>query len=152
MDETLKQAWSRGLAEHLRAENAHDVEAILATFATDAAVVWGGKEYEGREAIGRLHEGMGFGNEGAFSELEIVEIHRHHAERAIVVEQRLRGRHTGTWEGVAATGKVVDVPVCTVYELDGDGHITSERPYVDRWMLWKQIRDGGARSVSAAQQ
>jgi steroid delta-isomerase-like uncharacterized protein len=146
MDEMLKQVWTRGLAEHFRAENGHDVDAILQTFAPDAAVVFGGKSYTGAEAIRRLHEGLGFGAAGAFSELRIVEIRRHHTEHAIVVEQRLRGRHTGVWEGVAASGRVIDVPACTVYELDGDGRITSERPYVDRWMLWEQIQGARARS------
>jgi predicted ester cyclase len=88
---------------------------------------------------------MGFGGDGAFADLEVVEIQRHYSDRAIVVEQRLRGRHTGPWEGIAPTGKLIDVPVCTVYELDNDGRITSERPYVDRWMLWKQL-GGGARA------
>jgi steroid delta-isomerase-like uncharacterized protein len=146
MDEELQQVWTRGLAEHFRAENEHDVDAILRTFATDAAVVFGGRTFTGTEAIRRLHEGLGFGDAGAFSELQIVEVRRHHTGHAIVVEQRFRGRHTGTWEGVAASGRIVDVPACTVYELDGDGRITSERPYVDRWMLWEHIQ--GKRAPS----
>jgi hypothetical protein len=140
MDDTLKESWTRGLAAHLQAEGEHNIEAILDTFGREAVVVWGDRRYEGRDAIRRLHEGMGFGNQGAFSELAVVEVRRHHTDGAIIVEQRLRGRHTGTWEGVEATGKAIDVPVCTVYELDRDGRVTAERPYVDRWMLWKQLQ------------
>jgi steroid delta-isomerase-like uncharacterized protein len=127
------------LEEHFRAENEHDVPAIMETFAPDGVLVWGGKPYRGREVIAALHEGLGFGGMGAFSDLEVVEIRRHVTEAAIVVEQEVRGRHTGTYEGVPATGRSIAVPACTVYEFDEDGLLVSERPYLDRWVLWKQI-------------
>jgi hypothetical protein len=131
------------LEKHLLAENSHDIDAIMSTFAEDAVVLWGGKPYRGRDAIRRLHEGMGFGDDGAFSNLTIVEIRRHTTEQTIIIEQELRGRHTGTWEGVGATGRSVTVPVCTVYEFGDNGLIVSERPHLDRWVIWKQI--GGTR-------
>ena len=127
------------LDEHLGAENRHDVAAIMATFAADAVVVFGGVPYQGHDTIRRLHEELGFGGAGAFSDLAIVELRRHRAGDVIVVEQELRGTHTGAYEGYGATGREVAVPVCTIYEFDADGLIVSERPHVDRWLLMRQL-------------
>jgi ketosteroid isomerase-like protein len=129
------------LERHLGDENKHDVNAIMETFAEDAVVMWAGKAYRGHETIRKLHESLGFGDNGAFSELQVIEVKRHVSPEAIIIEQRLTGRHTGTWEGIPATQKRVEVPVCTVYEFDEEGRIVSERPHLDRWMLWKQICD-----------
>jgi ketosteroid isomerase-like protein len=128
-----------GLTEHLRAENAHDLEAIMRTFAPEAVLVWDGKPYTGYEAIRRLHIGLGFTNEGAFSELEVVELRRHIAGRTIVVEEELRGKHTGPWQGLAPTGRQVRAPLCTIYEFDEQGRILSEHPYLDRFAIWSQL-------------
>ncbi|MEW6733206.1 MAG: ester cyclase [Acidobacteriota bacterium] len=129
------------LEQHLSVENKHDINAIMETFAADAELIWGGKAYRGHEMIRKLHEGLGFGDQGAFSELSVVEIKRHTTTEAIIIEQKLTGRHTGTWEGIPATNKSVEVPICTVYEFDESGHIISERPHLDRWILWKQLQE-----------
>jgi len=128
------------LDRHLKAENDHDVEAILATFSEKAVMHWGGRQYQGREAIRKLHDGMGFGDSGAFSQLTVVELKRHYTADAIIIEQELRGVHTGTFEGIAATQRSVTAPVCTVYEFDEEGLLLSERPHLDRLVLLKQIR------------
>ncbi len=130
------------LDRHLQAENAHDLAAIIETFSESSEVIWAGRSYRGLTAIRRLHEGMGFGDGGAFSELRVVERRRYHVGQTIIVEQSLHGRHTGTWEGVAATGKLIDVPVCTVYDFDDNETLISERPYLDRWLVWTQLKDG----------
>jgi hypothetical protein len=80
------------------------------------------------------------GEQGAFSDLEVIERQRHRLASTIIVEQTLRGRHTGIWEGIVATGKTFEVPVCTVYEFDQAGVLVSERPHLDRLVIWKQIQ------------
>lgn len=135
MDETAR----RTLDVHLRAENSHDVDAILSTFSEESEVVWGGRSYRGLDAIRKLHNGMGFGNNGAFSDLQVIERRRHELGSIVIVEQILSGRHTGQWEGVPATGRIFEVPVCTVYEFDEAGVLVSERPHLDRWVIWKQL-------------
>jgi ketosteroid isomerase-like protein len=131
----------KGLTEHLRAENSHDLDAIMETFSPDAVLVWGGRPYRGYDAIRTLHVGLGFSDEGAFTELAVVELRRHVVGRIVVVEQELKGRHTGSWQGLAPTGRQVSVPVCTVYEFDEQGRILSERPYLDRLAMWAQLAD-----------
>lgn len=138
--------YGSALDRHLAAENSHDVDAILKTFSESSEVVWSGRSFRGLTAIRKLHEGLGFGDAGAFSELEVIEKRRHHCGATIIVEQILRGRHTGVFEGIEPTGVVIDVAVCTLYEFDQDGVLISERPHVDRWAIWKQIRGGSPRA------
>lgn len=133
--------WDRGLNNHLQAENDHAMNAILDTFAGNAVMVFAGRQYTGRDTIARLHEDLGFGDRGAFSQIEVVEVRRHYGDDAIISEQRLRGLHTGTFEGIEATGKAVDVPVCTVYEFDDEGRLLAERPYFDRRILIRQLQE-----------
>ena len=65
---TRAHTYGAALDRHLAAENSHDIEAILATFSESSEVVWSGRPYRGLDAIRKLHEGLGFGDAGAFSE------------------------------------------------------------------------------------
>ena len=138
------RTWDEGLQRHLRAENEHDMAGIMSTFGDQAVFVWGGQPYRGQVEIRRLHEALGFGDQGAFSELRVIERQRHHSRNAIIIEQTFRGRHTGTWEGAAPTFKDFDVPVCRVFEFDDEGRLISERAHVDQGLLWRQIHGEAA--------
>lgn len=129
----------RGLAEHLRAENAHDLDAIMATFTPDATLVLNGRTFTGLDLIRRAHAALGFAAGGGFSDLRVVEVKRHAAAAAIVLEERLSGRHTGTWEGFAASGRTFEIPLCTVYEFADDGRLCAEHVYFDSALLQKQL-------------
>lgn len=137
-------ARANGLARHLAAENAHDVDAIVHTFAADGVLVLNGVTFRGRETLRKVHAGFGFGDGGAFSDLRVREIHRHIGPDAIVLEERLSGRHTGTWEGLAPTGREFEIAVCAVYELDALGELTAERVYFDGSALLRQLRGTAA--------
>src|SRR5882724_8241883 len=78
-------AQSRALQAHLDAENAHDVDAVVATFAEDAVLILNGEVFRGRDLIRRVHRRFGFGDDGAFSELTVREVERHVGERAVVI-------------------------------------------------------------------
>lgn len=51
----------------------------------------------------------------------------------------MRGRHTGTWQGIASTGRDFEVAVCTVYKFDEDGKLAGEHVYFDTGSLLKQL-------------
>jgi predicted ester cyclase len=51
----------------------------------------------------------------------------------------VRGRHTGEWQGIAATGRKIEVAVCTVYKFDERGKLASENVYFDTGSLLKQL-------------
>lgn len=133
-------ARARGLERHLDAENANDVDGIVRTFAEDGVVILNGITFRGHDAIRKVHAGFGFGGAGAFSDLRIREMHRHVGPDAIVLEEHLSGRHTGTWEGVAPTGRRFEIALCAVYELNAAGELTSERVYFDGSAILKQLR------------
>ncbi|HEY8039018.1 MAG TPA: ester cyclase [Polyangiaceae bacterium] len=133
------------LDDHLAAENAHDLERIMSAYGQAPVVVVNGRTIEGCEAIREFHRAFGFGggqDTASFSEVHIEERHRHRTRgRAIVIEQTLSGRHTGRWRGLAATGRRFALPVCTVYTLDAQGRLESERVYFDGSRLERQLAD-----------
>jgi predicted ester cyclase len=135
----VSDARTRLLDEHLAAENRHDLDGIMETFAAGAALVLNGHAFTDRSTIRRAHEGLGFGDRGAFSDLRVDEVARFVTPAAIVLEQRLSGRHTGTFEGIAPTGQRFEVPLCTVYVFDPDARLASERVYFDRVVLLRQL-------------
>ena len=127
------------LNRHLDAENRHDVEAIMDTYERDPEVIINGSVFSGTDSIRKFHERLGFGQNGGFSDLRVGERHRFIHDEAIIVEQTLSGRHTGTWQGVAATGRSFEIPVCTVYLFGGENRLAGERVYFDSVLLLKQL-------------
>jgi hypothetical protein len=127
------------LEEHLRAENAHDVDAIMATFGRGAVLVLNGERFDRPEVIRIAHERLGFAPGGGFSDLRIEEQARYADRGAIVLEQRLTGRHTNSWEGIAPTGRAIELAVCTVYLFDDQDKLALERVYFDRGLLLRQL-------------
>ena len=129
----------RCLEEHLRAENLHDVDAIMKTFADGGVLVFNGARLADQERIRMLHEQLGFGEQGGFSDLRVEEKHRYVSDDAIILEQVVSGSHTGEWQGIAATGRQIEVAVCTVYKFDTAGRLSSENVYFDTGSLLKQL-------------
>ncbi len=54
-----------------------------------------------------------------------------------------RGRHLGSLMGEAPTGRVVEVPMAAIYEVDG-GEIVRARLYSDSASLARQLSPAGA--------
>jgi ketosteroid isomerase-like protein len=127
------------LDEHLAAENAHDVDRIMATYCEAPVIVLNGKRIEGTAAVRAFHENFGFGGAGSFSRVRVDERARHHSDGAIVLEQTLRGVHSGAWMSLAATGREFSVDVCTVYFFDDAGKLAAEHVYMDLLRIQKQL-------------
>jgi len=128
------------LDEHLRAENENDLASIMATHFADPAVRINRRLFAGAVAVGRFRAKFGFGGDGAFSEVYVRELRRRAAGRVVVIEQRLSGRHTGTWRDMAPTHRAFSVPVCTVYSLDEQGALIAEEVYFDSVQILAQLR------------
>jgi SnoaL-like polyketide cyclase len=127
------------LDEHLEAENRHDIEAIMGTYEQDSEVIINGNVFSGSNSIRKFHERLGFGQNGGFSELRVGERHRYIHDEAIIIEQTLSGVHTGTWQGIAATARSFEIPVCTVYIFGETNKLAVERVYFDSTLLLKQL-------------
>jgi ketosteroid isomerase-like protein len=114
------------LDAHVAAENAHDIGALMATFAPDAVMEVNQRRYDTPEAIRSAHERMGFGPDGAggIRDLRVAEGRRTFTDDGIVVEGRITARR-------AESGGEVVMPYCVIYQFDAAGLLYSERAYLD---------------------
>ena len=116
------------LAAHYDAENAHDLEGIMATFARGAEMTYNGQRFAEPDHIRWAHGYIGLTAEaGAFTDLQTIRDHEHFTADEIVVEGRLCGTHTGEFQGYQPTGREVVLPFVTFYRFDANGLLTSER-------------------------
>jgi steroid delta-isomerase-like uncharacterized protein len=123
--------------QHIRFENAHDLEGVLSTFGENARYddePWG-EHYTGRDAVRLFYQQL----MKALPDLEITILHRHVAEDAILVEVVIRGTHLGGWRGLPGTGRSVEFPLCGVYTFDPDHRLAGERIYYDRGSVLRQL-------------
>jgi steroid delta-isomerase-like uncharacterized protein len=123
--------------EHIRRENAHDLEGVLQTFGDVARYedeAWG-ERHEGRSGVRAFYEQL----MRALPDLEIKVQQRHVTDDAIVVEVIIRGTHLGAWRGLPPTGRRVDFPLCGVYTFDQDDRLAGERIYYDRGVVLRQL-------------
>ena len=70
-------------------------------------------------------------------------------ENQAVLEAVFVGTHTGEFAGIPATGRSVRVPLCVVYDLEGD-RIARGRVYFEMPVLMRQLDNVGdaAETVS----
>jgi steroid delta-isomerase-like uncharacterized protein len=131
---------SRRLAvveEHVRLENAHDLEGVIQTFGETARYddePWD-QHYTGRQGVQVFYEQL----MSALPDLKIEIIRRHVADEAIILEVVIRGTHRGGWRGLPATGRRVEFPLCGLYTFDSDDRLAGERIYYDRGVVLRQL-------------
>jgi steroid delta-isomerase-like uncharacterized protein len=123
--------------EHIRCENLHDVEAMMATFGIDARYddePWADHR-TGREGVRSYYTEL----MRALPDLAIEVKHWHIASESVVLEVIIRGTHLGPWRGLPATGRRVEFPLCGVYWFDADDKLACERIYYDRGTVMGQL-------------
>jgi len=123
--------------EHLRFENAHDLNGVLATFGDVADYddeAWG-EHHHGRENVRAFYAQL----MTALPDLTIDVLRRHVTKEAIVLEVTIRGTHLGPWRGLPATNRRVEIPLCGVFTFDDQDRLAGERIYYDRATLLRQL-------------
>jgi steroid delta-isomerase-like uncharacterized protein len=123
--------------EHIRLENAHDLEGVLQTFGENAHYddePWG-EHYEGHSGVRAFYEQM----MTALPDLAIEVQHRHITEDAIILEVVIRGTQLGPWRGLPATGRRVELPLCAIYTFDANDRLMGEKIYYDRGTVLRQL-------------
>ncbi len=123
--------------EHVRRENAHDLQGIMATFGERARYddePWD-DHYEGRDAVYRYYKDM----LAALPDLHIDIEQQFAAEEGVVLEVCNRGTHLGRWRGLPPTGRRVEFPLCGVFIFDEKGSLAGERIYYDRGGVLRQL-------------
>jgi steroid delta-isomerase-like uncharacterized protein len=125
--------------EHMRAENAHDVTATMATLGRQPRYILNGVIIDGHEAIRAAYEGIGLSKAAAFSHFKVEVTGLHTGEEAIILEGMMSGTHVAEWQGVPATGRSFNIPVCAVFTFDAEEKLAGERIYFDSGLLLKQL-------------
>ena len=123
--------------QHVMLENKHDLEGVLTTFGDSALYqdeAWG-DEYTGRDGVRSFYQQL----MTALPDFQIDVQRRHVTDDAVILEVFIRGTHLGTWRGLPATGRRVEVPLCGVYTFDQDDHLAGERIYYDRATVLRQL-------------
>ena len=125
--------------EHIRAENAHDLDAIMQTFGKHPTFVLNGNTFTGQESVRAMYEDFGFGVRGGFANLHVEIQRRHMSDDAVILEATLSREHANTWQGIPATRRKFELPVCAVFPFDEEGKLAGERVYLDAALLLRQL-------------
>ena len=115
------------IKEHYAAENDHDLDRIMATFADDGVMHYNHLPFEG-EGIRGAHILIGMSDSpGAFSGLRHIIDKEHYTDEETVVEGRLCGKHSNEFLGFAPTERDVELPFVAFYHFDKTDKLISER-------------------------
>jgi steroid delta-isomerase-like uncharacterized protein len=123
--------------QHVRFENAHDLNGVLSTFGNTARYddeAWG-EHYGGADGVREFYAQL----MTALPDLEIEVLRRHVTDEVVVLEVMIRGTHRGAWRGLPSTGRRVEVPLCGVYTFDDQDRLEGERIYYDRGTVLRQL-------------
>jgi steroid delta-isomerase-like uncharacterized protein len=127
------------LRQHVAAETAFDMEGTLATLTEDCVFedVPMRETHLGHAAVRAYYREWwdAFANVPAGGRQYVP------AADCLIVETRFVGTHRGSYRGIAASGRRIDLPVAIVVSFR-DGLMSGERFYYDRATLLAQI---GAR-------
>ena len=127
IEESEKKRRLALLEAHFNAENDHDLDRIMETFASETEMIYNRQSFRDHSSIAQGHSYIGFAGQGAFAELKTLRDHVHYTEDEVVVEGRLIGKHIGEFQGFAPTGREVELPYVTFYRFDRSGKLVSER-------------------------
>jgi steroid delta-isomerase-like uncharacterized protein len=122
---SLRQRREAIVNQHAEAENRHDIEATIATFAQPRYEV-NGVPSDGADAVRELLQGLMAGLPDLHAELGKMR----HADDAVFGEGRITGTHDGEWAGIPPTGRHVEIPIIGIFEFDGD-RLLCEKVYFD---------------------
>ena len=123
--------------EHVRLENAHDIEGIMTTFGTTARYddePWG-HHCVGHDSVRAYYADL----LRAVPDLFIDVQQRHITDTVVILEVIIRGHHMGVWRGLTATGRELAVPLCGVFTFDNNDLLAGERIYYDRASVLRQL-------------
>jgi len=123
--------------DHIRLENAHDLDGVLSTFGDTAQYddePWS-EHHRGKDSVRSFYSSL----MKALPDLEILVTHRYITDEAIILEVLIRGAQLGAWRGLPPTGRRVEIPLCGVYTFDENDRLAGERIYYDRGTVLRQL-------------
>jgi steroid delta-isomerase-like uncharacterized protein len=121
--------------EHLASENAHDLDATIATFGHPRyELVATGDVYDGEEAV----RGYFAETRRAFPDQRNELVALHHADDAVVVEIDVLGTHLGPLRALPPTGRAFRCRTSAHFLFEGD-RLVCERAYFDQLTIMRQL-------------
>ena len=136
---SLRQARERTIRSHMEAECTHDIAATLATFAeANYDVVPLGAPSNGSAAVEDLLGALF----DAFPDFSADALAIHHADDIVFVDTIMRGTHRGTWAGVPASARPIEIRCGCVFHFEDD-RLVKETVYFDHATLLAQIGVSG---------
>ena len=124
----------------MEAENEHDYDTVLGTFAHPRYELMAtGQVFDGEDEVRHYFAA----SRSAFPDQRNELVSLRHADDAVVVELDLLGTHTGPLRGVAPTGRTFRSRMAAlfIFEEGGDG-IFCERVYFDSGDILRQLGIG----------
>lgn len=133
---------------HFAAENAHDVEATLATYTDD--IVWDDVTHpacpvQGKEAAGEIYKSI----IDSIPDINLESVLRFSADDRVVDEAILTGHVHGEWAGIDGGGAPVRVRILHVFDIR-DGLIARENTWFDASAVMRQVEEFKARQEPAS--
>ena len=135
---------------HMDAENAHDLDAIVATFSPTSMNSFNLDEVPGDpDVVRQAHQDFGFGpTPGALEGTQVLPEREYFTDEAIVIEGFVTGRHVGPIGGLPPSNQLIRAPYVAIYVFGEDELRASERTVLDTSHFGKLILDalkkGGA--------
>src|SRR5215212_1428107 len=123
--------------EHVRLENQHDLDGIMATFGGTAHYddePWG-EHHEGRDGVRAYYTAL----LSAMPDLHIAVHRRHTSDDAVILEAVISGQHLGPWRGLPPTGRRVEFLLCGIFTFDAADRLAGEKIYYDRATVLRQL-------------
>ena len=133
LEHSLRERREAIVAEHLAAENRHDVEATIATF-HHARYDVNGQISDGETAVRDLLQELMAG----FPDFQAEPRRLRHTDDAVIGEARVTGTHDGPFAGIPATGRRVDYPLVGIFEFEDD-RLVCEKVYFDSGTILRQL-------------
>ena len=135
ISDKLREARETVLRVHLEAQNAGDVDAVLATFHRPRVeLIASGRVLEGPDAVrGYLEE-----RRRSFPDQRFEVICHHHSDGAVVSEHWMTGTHLGDLHGVEPTGRHFKARMASIFEFEGDA-LVNHRLYYDAGTIARQL-------------
>jgi steroid delta-isomerase-like uncharacterized protein len=137
MPTSLREEREAIVRRHMEAENEHDFDAVIETFAHPRyELIATGQVHDGEEAVREYFRTT----RSAFPDQRNELIAMHHSNDAVVVEFWLLGTHRGELAGIPPTGKEFRCRMCALFLFEG-ANLTCERVYFDTATILRQISD-----------
>jgi len=137
LSESRLAARLRLVQDHIRFENEHDLDRVVATFGKAARYddEPSDAHYVGPAAVRGFYAELMQGLPDFRCEIQ----RTHVSDDAIVLEVLVSGTQLGLWRGLPPTGLRVEVPICAVFTFDAEDRIAGEKVYYDRASVLRQL-------------